>query len=91
MDIRHSVVDNVNYAQFSLHKRSSLLNTVLTSKMAMGSKFDNFDIIQAKYKHVRGHGIRVDFLVPQASFPGKRPVIVRFHGGGLVRTFTLHN
>lgn len=58
--------------------------------MAMDGKLDNFDIVQTEYKHVRNHGIHVDSLVPQTLFPGKRPVIVRFHGGGLVRAFTLH-
>lgn len=52
----------------------------------MTSKLDNFDLIQTEYKHVQDHGIRTDVLVPQTAFRGKRPVIVRFHGGGLVRT-----
>jgi cephalosporin-C deacetylase-like acetyl esterase len=49
-------------------------------------KIQGFDVIQAKYKHVGDHGIRADILVPKTSFSGKRPTILRFHGGGLVDT-----
>ncbi|KAL4752215.1 hypothetical protein BDW72DRAFT_192161 [Aspergillus terricola var. indicus] len=47
-------------------------------------RFQGFDLIQATYKHVGDHAIRVDVLIPQALETGKRPAIVRFHGGGLV-------
>ncbi|KAL3443428.1 Alpha/Beta hydrolase protein [Aspergillus insuetus] len=47
-------------------------------------KIQGFDVIQTKYKHVGDHGIRADILVPKTSFSGKRPTILRFHGGGLV-------
>ncbi|KAL3429638.1 Alpha/Beta hydrolase protein [Aspergillus tetrazonus] len=47
-------------------------------------RFQGFDLIQATYKHVGDHAVRVDVLVPQALETGKRPTIVRFHGGGLV-------
>ncbi|KAA8647162.1 hypothetical protein EYZ11_003865 [Aspergillus tanneri] len=45
---------------------------------------DGFDLIQTPYKTVGNHEIRADFLIPKSSFTGKRPVIVRFHGGGLI-------
>lgn len=48
------------------------------------NKLNEFDVIQTIYKHVGDHGIRADFLVPQTAPTGKRPVIVRFHGGGFV-------
>ncbi|CBF73570.1 uncharacterized protein ANIA_07943 [Aspergillus nidulans FGSC A4] len=47
-------------------------------------RFQGFDLIQATYKHVGDHAVRVDVLVPQTLETGKRPTIVRFHGGGLV-------
>lgn len=50
-------------------------------------KLSGFDLIQTDFKKVQDHGIRADFLVPQTPFHGKRPVIVRFHGGGLVRPY----
>lgn len=52
--------------------------------MATNRKLAGFDLIQTEYKNVQDYGIRADFLVPQTPFPRKRPVIVRFHGGGLV-------
>ncbi|KAI9373508.1 Alpha/Beta hydrolase protein [Aspergillus egyptiacus] len=47
-------------------------------------KLQGFDLIQSTYKQVGHHGIRADILVPQGPSSGKRPVILRFHGGGLV-------
>lgn len=47
-------------------------------------KIDDFDILQTSYKTVTDHGIRCDILVPKTRHEGKRPVIVNFHGGGLV-------
>ncbi|KAJ6111906.1 hypothetical protein N7523_007967 [Penicillium sp. IBT 18751x] len=47
-------------------------------------KLDGFDILQTNFKHVGDHPIRTDILVPQKPHTGKRPVILRFHGGGLV-------
>lgn len=52
--------------------------------MVTSSRIAGFDLIQTEYKRFQDHGIRADFLVPQTPFHGKRPVIVRFHGGGLV-------
>ncbi|KAL4756512.1 alpha/beta hydrolase [Aspergillus foveolatus] len=50
-------------------------------------RFQGFDLIQATYKHVGDHVIRVDVLVHQTLETGKQPTIVRFHGGALVLTF----
>ncbi|KAK2753480.1 hypothetical protein FQN54_007870 [Arachnomyces sp. PD_36] len=47
-------------------------------------KIEGLDVIQAIYKQIGDHGIRTDILVPQTPFNGKRPVIILFHGGGLV-------
>ncbi|KAL5049328.1 hypothetical protein BDW71DRAFT_175675 [Aspergillus fruticulosus] len=52
-------------------------------------KFQGFDLIQATYKQVGDHAIRVDILVPQTPANGKRPTIVRFHGGGLIMADSL--
>ncbi|KKA18704.1 hypothetical protein T310_7345 [Rasamsonia emersonii CBS 393.64] len=48
------------------------------------AKFTNFSIIQADYKTVGRHHIRADIVIPNSLAPGKWPVIVRFHGGGLI-------
>lgn len=50
-------------------------------------KLDGFDVLQTNFKHVGGHPIRADVLVPQKPHTGKRPVILHFHGGGLVSYF----
>ncbi|KAH8705252.1 Alpha/Beta hydrolase protein [Talaromyces proteolyticus] len=47
-------------------------------------KYSGFSIIQADYKKIGEHGIRADVLIPNSVPGGKRPVILRFHGGGLV-------
>lgn len=52
--------------------------------MESDPKIAGFNLIQTSYKQVGNHAIRADLLVPQTA-SGKRPVIVRFHGGGLVR------
>jgi cephalosporin-C deacetylase-like acetyl esterase len=48
------------------------------------SKLAGFNLLQTHYKQVGDHAIRADFIIPRSTFTGKRPVIVRFHGGGLV-------
>ncbi|RLL96980.1 hypothetical protein CFD26_106778 [Aspergillus turcosus] len=47
-------------------------------------KLAGFNLIQTHYKQIGDHAIRADFIIPQSTFIGKRPVIVRFHGGGLI-------
>ena len=48
-------------------------------------KFANFNVLQATYKQVDGHHIRADLIIPTTLLAnGPRPVIARFHGGGLV-------
>ncbi|KAJ7583361.1 Alpha/Beta hydrolase protein [Mycena floridula] len=47
-------------------------------------KFASFNIFTATYKTVHDHGIQADVLVPKSIPPAKCPIIVRFHGGGLV-------
>ncbi|GFF26437.1 probable carboxylesterase 6 [Aspergillus udagawae] len=47
-------------------------------------KLAGFNLIQTHYKQIGDHAIRADFIIPKSTFTGKRPVIVRFHGGGLV-------
>jgi len=48
-------------------------------------KFDAFEVVPTTYKTVGQHNIRADILIPKKpALSGKRPVIARFHGGGLV-------
>lgn len=54
------------------------------------SRFENFTIINTTYKVVSGHAIGADFLIPKRLLAAEdgsskpRPVMLRFHGGGLV-------
>jgi cephalosporin-C deacetylase-like acetyl esterase len=48
------------------------------------TRFDSFNIYQTSYKKISNHEIKVTILVPKAITPGKCPVLVRWHGGGLV-------
>lgn len=50
------------------------------------SKFDQFNITDVEYKKINGHAIETSILVPKAATDGNRPVpiLVHFHGGGLV-------
>ncbi|KAL5360243.1 Alpha/Beta hydrolase protein [Aspergillus floccosus] len=52
--------------------------------MSVNDRLAGFDLLQSPYKTVGDHEIRADFIIPQSDYTGKRPVIVRFHGGGLV-------
>ncbi|KAJ6031411.1 hypothetical protein N7540_002143 [Penicillium herquei] len=54
------------------------------------SKLDGFDIAQHNYKHIGDHGIRVDILTPRTNYARPRPLIVRFHGGGLLMGDSLY-
>ena len=47
-------------------------------------RYAGFDIHNVPYKTVDDHPIEVSILIPKNIQPGKRPLLVRFHGGGLV-------
>jgi cephalosporin-C deacetylase-like acetyl esterase len=49
------------------------------------TRFDSFHVYRTTYKKIDNHEIEVGILVPKDLKPGKHPVIVKFHGGGLVR------
>jgi len=47
------------------------------------SLFNQFTI---PYKTINQHEITTDILIPKGIKPGKHPLLVRIHGGGLVST-----
>ncbi|GKZ38314.1 hypothetical protein AbraIFM66950_010444 [Aspergillus brasiliensis] len=59
------------------------------------SRFDAFSIISVGYKTVNGHTITVDVLYPKSLEKSEqlrsvsRPVLLRYHGGGLVAGYSL--
>lgn len=50
------------------------------------NRFDTFNLYTTSYKRIGDHEIEVNVLVPKGIKPGKRPVMIKWHGGGLVRT-----
>ncbi|KAB2570943.1 putative carboxylesterase 6 [Lasiodiplodia theobromae] len=53
------------------------------------SRFDNFRIFRATYKTVSNHALTTDVLVPihllfSPQLPRPSPLLLRFHGGGLI-------
>ncbi|KAE8143959.1 Alpha/Beta hydrolase protein [Aspergillus pseudotamarii] len=56
----------------------------MASSIASHQRLVEFDLVQSHYKKVGDHEIRADFIIPHAECTGKRPLIVRFHGGGLI-------
>lgn len=62
------------------------------------SRFDDFTILTTTYKTVAGHPIKTDVLIPKnpasSSSPAvttkQYPVILRYHGGGLIAGSSLY-
>lgn len=48
------------------------------------TRFDSFNVYRTSYKKIGDHDIEAGILVPKDLKPGKVPLIVKFHGGGLV-------
>lgn len=48
-----------------------------------------FDVVTGSYKTIDNQPIGVDVQIPKNVKPGKHPLLVRFHGGGLVRQLSL--
>jgi hypothetical protein len=48
------------------------------------TRFDSFDVYRTPYKTIGDHKIEAGILVPKNLKPGKHPLVVKFHGGGLV-------
>lgn len=44
-----------------------------------------FNIFTTSYKAINDHPISVDVQIPKNAKLGKHPLLIRFHGGGLVR------
>lgn len=47
-------------------------------------RLDSFYVHRTSYKKIGDHEIEVALLVPKELKSGKHPVMVKFHGGGLV-------
>jgi cephalosporin-C deacetylase-like acetyl esterase len=50
----------------------------------MGYKFDRFNITDLVFKTIGKTPLIASVLVPKTIPRGKRPLLVHFHGGGLI-------
>ncbi|KAH7392776.1 Alpha/Beta hydrolase protein [Pyrenochaeta sp. MPI-SDFR-AT-0127] len=48
------------------------------------TRFSSFDIYTTAYKRIGHNNIDVSILIPKTLKPGKHPLFVKFHGGGLI-------
>ncbi|KAH8712250.1 Alpha/Beta hydrolase protein [Phaeosphaeriaceae sp. PMI808] len=48
------------------------------------TRFDSYNVYRTSYKKIHNHEIEVGILVPKNLKPGKIPLLVKFHGGGLI-------
>ncbi|KAH7118772.1 Alpha/Beta hydrolase protein [Dendryphion nanum] len=48
------------------------------------TRFDTFTVYRTFYKQIGDHQIEVGILIPKSIKPGKHPLLVKFHGGGLI-------
>ncbi|KAJ4345308.1 uncharacterized protein N0V89_011438 [Didymosphaeria variabile] len=55
----------------------------MSLRTTAANRFDNFNIYTTSYKKIGDHEIEVNVLVPKEITPGKRPVMIKWHGGGL--------
>lgn len=60
--------------------RPSTLDTEDHSQTSL-DLFSSFYIYEETYKHVDGVPIQTNILIPKTPFDGKRPLLVRLHGG----------
>jgi len=53
------------------------------------TRFDSFNFHRTSYKKIGDHEIEVNVLIPKGIAPGKHPLMVKWHGGGLVSKMVL--
>lgn len=75
----HQVVD---ISIFTLQQESNMAPLDDTTP---ATRLDSFHVHRTSYKKIGDHEIEVAILVPKELKSGKHPVMVKFHGGGLVK------
>lgn len=48
------------------------------------TRFDSFNLFHTSYEKFDDHEIEVIVIVPKTVTPGNNPMLVKWHGGGLV-------
>ncbi|KAF1975792.1 alpha/beta-hydrolase [Bimuria novae-zelandiae CBS 107.79] len=54
------------------------------------NRFDSFNLYRTFYKKIGDHEIEANVLVPKGIEPGKCPVMIKWHGGGLTAGTAVH-
>ncbi|EMD63951.1 hypothetical protein GGP41_002725 [Bipolaris sorokiniana] len=54
------------------------------------TRFDSLNVYTTSYKKIGDHEIEVNVLVPKGISPGKHPLMVKWHGGGLTTGTALY-
>ena len=62
----------------------------MSLRTTAATRFDSFNVYRTFYKKIGSHEIEANVLVPKELKAGKHPVMIKWHGGGLVSldTFT---
>ena len=63
---------------------SRLYNMTQTIRTTAADRFSSFDVHQTLYKQIGKSSISVGLLIPKDIKPGKHPIHVKYHGGGLI-------
>jgi acetyl esterase/lipase len=63
---------------------TSLLSVCLFENITMSFKFDPFNRTDLVYKTIGATSFVASVLIPKSVAKGKRPLLVHFHGGGLM-------
>jgi cephalosporin-C deacetylase-like acetyl esterase len=56
----------------------------MSLRTTAATRFDSFNLYRTSYKKLGDHEIEVNVLVPKGMKAGKHPLMVKWHGGGLV-------
>jgi cephalosporin-C deacetylase-like acetyl esterase len=62
---------------------------MMSLRTTAATRFDSFNIYTTSYKKIGDHEIEVNVLVPKGISPRKHPVMIKWHGGGLVSSPTI--
>lgn len=74
------------FKQVLLYRRQDFIKTTMAhvTRTTPETRFSSFNVHQTTYKRVGDAEIGVGILIPKDLQPGKHPLHVKFHGGGLI-------
>lgn len=72
------------------HQKVTIIWPTMSLRTTAATRFESFNVYRTFYKKIGDHEIEANVLVPKGIKPGKRPVMIKWHGGGLVSTQETH-